>query len=85
MNVVGCVIACNLGNLWRRLVLPKGTGIWSLTNLHQRLVETSGRMVKHVRYYWLLLAESYLTRRLFGRVVRRIVALPVSAGSPRLR
>jgi hypothetical protein len=23
-------------------------------------------LVKHVRYYWLLLAESYLTGRLFG-------------------
>jgi hypothetical protein len=48
-------------------------------------VKTSGRLVKHVRYYWLLLAESYLTRRLFGSVVRRVVALPVSAGSPKLR
>ena len=31
-------------------------------------------------YYWLLLAESHLTRRLFGSLVRRIEALPVSAG-----
>jgi hypothetical protein len=27
-------IACNLGNLWRRLVLPKRIGHWSLTSLH---------------------------------------------------
>jgi hypothetical protein len=27
------VIACNLGNLWRRLVLPKGIETWSLTSL----------------------------------------------------
>ncbi|MGD1063306.1 MAG: transposase [Terracidiphilus sp.] len=27
------VIAYNLGNLWRRLVLPKGIGTWSLTSL----------------------------------------------------
>jgi hypothetical protein len=32
------------------------------------------------RYYWLLLAESHLTRRLFGRMVCRIAALPVPAG-----
>ena len=36
--------------------------------------------VKHARYYWLLLAESHLTRRLFGGMVRRIDALPVPAG-----
>jgi hypothetical protein len=38
------VLAYNLGNLWRRLVLPR-------------------RLVKHARYYWLLLAASHLTRR----------------------
>jgi Transposase DDE domain group 1 len=27
------VIAYNLGNLWRRLVLPKGIRTWSLTSL----------------------------------------------------
>ena len=32
--------------------------------------------MKHARYYWLLLAESHLTRRLFGAMVRRIAALP---------
>jgi hypothetical protein len=55
-----------LGNLWRRLVLPKGIEPWSLTSLQQRLVKTGGRLVKHARYYWLLLAESHLTRRLFA-------------------
>ena len=33
----------------------------------QRLVKTGGRLVKHARYYWLMLAEGHLTRRLFGR------------------
>ena len=32
------------------------------------------------RYYWLLLAESHLTRRLFGSMLRRIWALPVPTG-----
>ena len=45
---------------------------WSLTSLQQRLVKTGGRLIKHARYYWLLLAESHLTRRLFGSMVRRI-------------
>jgi hypothetical protein len=70
----------NLGNLWRRLVLPKRIDKWSLTSLQQRLVKTGGRLVKHARYYWLLLAESHLTRRLFASMVRRIELLPLPAG-----
>jgi hypothetical protein len=74
------VMAYNLGNLWRRLVLPRKIENWSLTSLQQRLVKTGGRLVKHARYYWLLLAESHLTRRLFGSMVRRIDALAVATG-----
>ena len=74
------VLAYNLGNLWRRLVLPPRVKRWSLTSLQQRLVKTGGRLVKHARYYWLLLAEGHLTRRLFGDMLRRIWALPVPAG-----
>jgi len=74
------LIAYNLGNLWRRLVLPRRVGNWSLTSLQQRLVKTGGRLIKHARYYWLLLAEGHLTRRLFGAMVRRIEALSVPAG-----
>ena len=74
------VIAHNLVNFWRRLVLPKRIEKWSLMSLQQRLVKTGGRLIKHARYYWLLLAESHLTRHLFGSMVRRIEALPVPAG-----
>jgi hypothetical protein len=74
------LIAYNLGNLWRRLVLPKKIENWSLTSLQQRLVKTGGRLVKHARYYWLMLAEGHLTQRLFGSMVRRIGALAVASG-----
>jgi hypothetical protein len=74
------LLAYNLGNLWRRLVLPKRIDAWSLTSLQQRLVKTGGRPIKHARYYWLLLAESHLTRRLFGSMLGRIAALPFPAG-----
>jgi hypothetical protein len=74
------LIAYNLGNLWRRLLLPKKIENESLTRLQQRLVKTGGRLVKHARYYWLMLAESHLTRRLFGSMVRRIEALAVASG-----
>src|SRR6266566_5535961 len=74
------VIAYNLGNLWRRLVLPKRIDNCSLTSLQQRLVKTGGRLVKHARYYWLMLAEGHLTRRLFGAILGRIALLPVLTG-----
>jgi len=73
------LIAYNLGNLWR-LVLPKKIEHWSLTSLQQRLVRTGDRLVRHARYYWLLLAESHLTRRLFGSMVRRIGTLQAATG-----
>jgi hypothetical protein len=66
------VLAYNLGNLWRRLALPREIGNWSLTSLQQRLVKTGGRLLKHARYYWLVLAESHLTRRLFGAMLGRL-------------
>jgi hypothetical protein len=72
-------IAYNLGNLWRR-VLPKRIGNWSLTSLQQRLVKTGDRLVKHARYYWRWLAESHLTRRLFGSMLGRIAVLRSPAG-----
>ncbi len=40
-----------------------------------------GRLVKHARYYWLLLAEGHLNRRLFGdMLLDRIWALPLPSG-----
>jgi hypothetical protein len=62
-------------------VLPRRIDHWSLTSPQQRLVKTGGRLVKHARDDWLLLAEGHLTRRLFGARARRIAALAVPAGS----
>jgi len=61
-------------------LLPRRIGNSSLTSLQQRLVKTGGRLLKHARYYWLLLAESHLTRRLFSAMVRAIELLPLPAG-----
>ena len=74
------VLAYNLGNLWRRLGLPKRIKSWSLTSLQHRLLKTGGRLVQHARYYWMVLAEGYLNRRLFGEMLRRIWALPLPNG-----
>jgi hypothetical protein len=40
------VIAYNLGNLLRRLVLPVAIQGWSLTSLQQRLFKTGGRLIR---------------------------------------
>jgi hypothetical protein len=60
--------------------VPRRIENWSLTSLQQRLVKTGGWLVKHARYYWLLLAESHLTKRLFGGMLRRIAGLSPPAG-----
>jgi hypothetical protein len=74
------LLAYNLGNLWRRLALPRRIENWSLTSLQQRLVKTGGRLVKHARYYWLLLAEGHLNRRGFGAMLGRITLLQIPTG-----
>ncbi len=74
------LLVYNLGSVLRRLVLPKKIDAWSLTSLQQRLVKTGGRAGKHARYYWLLLAEGHLHRRLFGQMLLRISALLVPSG-----
>ena len=66
------VIAYNLANLLRWLVLPPATQSWSLTGLQQRLFKTGGRLIRHARYFVLQLAESHLTSRLFGQILRSI-------------
>jgi hypothetical protein len=45
-----------------------------------RLIGIIRRSAFHARYNWLLLAESHLTRRLFGAMLRRIWALPAPTG-----
>jgi len=69
-----------LPTTWRRLVLPRKIENCSLTSLQQRLVKTGGRLIKHARYYWLMLAQGHLHRRLFGQMLRRIWALPLPNG-----
>jgi hypothetical protein len=60
--------------------MPRGRGD-SLARLQQRLVKSGGLLIKRARYYyWLLLAEGHLTRRLFAGMLRKIAALPSPAG-----
>jgi len=58
----------------RRLILPLAIQSWSLTSLQQRLFKTAGHLIRHARYFILQLAESQLTRNLFGQILGRIEA-----------
>jgi len=90
------LLAFNLDNLWRRLVLPKKIDHWSLTSLQQRPVKTGRRLtcprktqpfktgalslVKHAGYNQLQLSEGHLTRKPFASIARRTAALPAVSG-----
>ena len=63
-----------------RFDLPQRIRSWALTSSQNCLMKTGGRVVKHARYYWLLLAEGHLNRKLFGAMLGRIWALPVPGG-----
>jgi IS5 family transposase len=65
---------------WRRLALPQKIENWSLAALQRRLVRTGGRLVKHARDYWLLLAKGHLNRRRSGAILNRIALLPLRTG-----
>ena len=71
------VIAYNLGNLLRRLILPLTIQSWSLTSLQQRLFKTGGRLIRHARYFVLQLAESHCrcSTRMSSSLLNRNVLL----------
>ena len=80
-NIVSARTKCGWRWLPTRfaLALPKRIET-SLTSLQKRLVKTGGRLVKHARYYWLLLTEGHLMRRRFGAMLGRIALLPLQTG-----
>jgi hypothetical protein len=39
-----------------------------------------GWLIQHARYYWLMPAESHLTRQLFAGMLAKIAKLPSPAG-----
>jgi hypothetical protein len=53
---------------------------WTIAQYALTVVKTDGRVIQHARYYWLLLAESHLTRRLFADMLAKIAMLPSPAG-----
>jgi hypothetical protein len=69
------VLAYNLGNFLRRLVLPPEMARWSLTSLREKLVKIGARLVRHARRLVLQMAEVAVTRGLFAQILSRIRSL----------
>jgi hypothetical protein len=54
-------------------------GLEKIRDRGAALVKTGGRLVKHTRYYWMMLAEGHLTRVRFSAMLRRIALLSLPA------
>lgn len=66
------VLAYNLGNLLRRLALPKAVRDWSLRSVQVKLIKIGGRLVRHARRLTFQLAEVMVSRDMFGEMLERI-------------
>lgn len=74
------IMAYNLGNFLRTLALPEGIKHWSLRSIQLKLIKIGGRLIKHARYYCLLLAETSITEKIFSGLLNNIRRLCPSSG-----
>jgi len=74
------ILAYNLGNFLRRLVLPEPMKNWSLTSLQTRMIKTGGRLVRHARKLAFQLAEVLVTREMLGGILERSGRLRLALG-----
>ena len=74
------ILAYNLGNFMRRLVLPEDMEHWSLTSLQTRLIKTGGRLVRHARRLVFQLAEVLVIREMLTGILERITRLRLAPG-----
>jgi tRNA A37 threonylcarbamoyladenosine synthetase subunit TsaC/SUA5/YrdC len=69
------VLAYNLGNFLRRLVLPREIRHWSLRTLLTKLIKIGAKVVRHSRYVTFQMAEVAVSRKLFAEILLRIERL----------
>ncbi|MCL5408610.1 MAG: transposase [Candidatus Omnitrophica bacterium] len=74
------VMAYNMGNFLRTLVLPKSIKHWSLRTIQLKMIKVGARMIKHARYYCLLLAETSISEKIFLCLMRNIRQLGFALG-----
>ena len=74
------VLAYNLGNFLRRLVLPKKIKHWSLRSLLVKFIKTGAKIARHSRYVTFKMAEVAIDKGLFAEILSRIERLRYCAG-----
>jgi len=74
------VLAYNLANFLRRLVLPREMAQWSLTTLRERLVKIGAKLVRHARQLVFQMAEVAVPKELFAQILQRIWTLAPAPG-----
>ena len=74
------IMAYNLGNFLRRLVLPESMKHWSLTSLQTRMIKTGGQLVRHARRLVFQLAEVLVSREMLCGILERIGRLRLAPG-----
>ena len=74
------IMAYNLGNIFRTLVLPEGIQDWSLRTIQVKLIKIGGRLIRHARYYYMLLAEVHIKEWIWRGIMRKISLLCPSPG-----
>jgi len=76
-------MAYNIGNILRRLALPKSINDWSLRTMRERLVKIGAKVVSHSRYVTFQMAEVLVSRSLFYEIlekIKRLKPIPIGYG-----
>jgi len=69
------IMAYNLGNIFRTLALPGVIKDWSLRTIQLKLIKIGGRLIKHARYYYMLLAEVSINEGIWRGIMNKISRL----------
>ncbi|MGB3863412.1 MAG: transposase, partial [Candidatus Aminicenantaceae bacterium] len=69
------VLAYNLGNFLRRLVLPGNIKHWSLRTLLVKLIKIGAKVLRHSRYVIFQMAEVAIRKETFAEIPSRISRL----------
>lgn len=69
------VLAYNLGNFLRRLVLPREIKHWSLRTRLTKLIKIGAKVVRHSRYVTFQMAEVAVSKKIFAEILLRIERL----------
>jgi hypothetical protein len=76
------VLAYNLGNFLRQLVLPQKVRRWTLTTIREKLIKIGAKVVYHARRITFQLAEVAVPRSLFQAILCAIDRLRLPMPTP---